>query len=61
VLDLYEQEILYMMTKKDLLKLEVKDKLMKQSDPSHKKQFPKRERSSLLKAIFKKLKREDVI
>jgi len=50
-----------MMTKKDLLKLEVKDKLMKQSDPSHKKQFLKRERSSLLKAIFKKLKREDVI
>lgn len=47
--------------KKDLLKTEVKNKLMKQTDPSSTKQFLRGERNSLLKAIFKKLKREDVI
>lgn len=50
-----------MMAKKDLLEMEVKDKSMKQRDPSHTKQSLKRERTSLLKAIFLKLKKEDVI
>lgn len=49
------------MAKKDVLKTEVKNKLMKQTDPSDTKQFPKRERTSLLRAIFLKLKKEDVV
>jgi hypothetical protein len=50
-----------MMMRKNLQKMESKDKLMKQPDPSEKKIPLKRERHSLLKAIFLKIKREDVI
>jgi len=50
-----------MMMKKDLLEKEVKNKLMKQTDPSVPKIFLKRERISFLQAIFLKLKKENVI
>jgi hypothetical protein len=50
-----------MMLKKDLLKTEAKDQLMKHPDSSERKIPLKRERHSLLKAIFLKLKREDVV
>jgi len=50
-----------MMMRKNLQKTKENDKLMRQTDPSEQKTPLKRERQSLLKAIFLKLKREDVI
>lgn len=49
------------MAKKNLLKTEVKNKLMKQKDLSTTRTPPRRERNSILSILFKKLKKEDVI
>jgi len=49
------------MKKSFLLETANKEKLMKQTDLSKEKVPLKRERQSLLKAIFLKIKREDVI
>ncbi len=51
----------HLVMKKTLFESEVENKLMKQTDPSGKKNPRTRERHPLLKAIFSKLKREDVV
>lgn len=50
-----------MTAKKKVSKTEVKDKMMKKNNPSHATQPIKKERFSLLKTIFLKLRREDVV
>jgi len=50
-----------MMMRKNLNQTKNRDRLMKQTHSSEGKTPLKRERHSLLKAIFLKLKREDVV